>query len=370
MNKYLTSVFLLSTMFSYAQNIEIYVSDAGNFDNPPWQILKFDQEGKNPSIFINQNLNWPQDILFLEDTNEVLISNLGSGCITKYNAISGAFIDNFACAINGPTRTKIGPDGLLYVLQWTGNGKVKRYNLDGSFVDDFTSTGVSQSIGLDWDLEGNLYVSSYNGKLIRKFDELGKDVGVFINSNLLGPTNIWFDANGDLLVSDYKGTAVKRFDGNGNYIGDFISGLKNSEGYGYLPNGNILIGNGGTQSVKMYDSNGSYIKDIIASETANLLNPNAITIKPTTPSVTEEVVKKEAPNIIYPKTGTLFFITEEFVEQIRNLTILDSSGRHLALIDLVNESSIDVQHLADGSYFIIFNLKDGTIKKEKIVVAK
>ncbi len=123
MKNYITSVLLLSSVLSYSQNIEIYVSDAGNFDKPPWQILKFDQDGKNPSVFINQNLNWPQDILFLEDSNQVLISNLGSGCITKHNATSGAFIENFACSINGPTRTKIGPDGLLYVLQWKGDGK-------------------------------------------------------------------------------------------------------------------------------------------------------------------------------------------------------------------------------------------------------
>ena len=40
-----------------------------------------------------------------------------------------------------------------------GNGKVKRYELDGTFVDDFTSVGVSQSIGIDWDSNGNWAMS-------------------------------------------------------------------------------------------------------------------------------------------------------------------------------------------------------------------
>ncbi len=46
------------------QDFDIYVSDAGNFNNPPWQILKFDQNGEHPEVFIQQNLAWPQDILF------------------------------------------------------------------------------------------------------------------------------------------------------------------------------------------------------------------------------------------------------------------------------------------------------------------
>lgn len=104
---------------------------------------------------------------------------------------------------------KIGADSLLYVLQWSGNGKVRRYQLDGTYAGEFTSVGVPQSIGLDWDSNGNLYVSSYTGDNVRKFDPNGNDLGLFVTSNLAGPTNIWFDDNGDLLVSDYDGTAVK-----------------------------------------------------------------------------------------------------------------------------------------------------------------
>ena len=84
--------------------------------------------------------------------------------------------------------------------------------MNGSFVDEFTSTGVNTRIGLDWDTSGNLYVSSYNGKFVQKFNTSGEDLGKFISSNLPGPTNIWFNTAGDLLVNDYNGGAVKRFD--------------------------------------------------------------------------------------------------------------------------------------------------------------
>ena len=129
---------LLFILFSpLSQGTEVYVSDAGNFSQPPWQILKFDENGENPEVFIKDNLDWPQDIVFLEDTNTVLISNFGSGRITRHNAETGAYIDNFATSIAAPTRMKIGADNLLYVLQWNGNGKVRRYQLNGTFVDEF-----------------------------------------------------------------------------------------------------------------------------------------------------------------------------------------------------------------------------------------
>ena len=101
----------------------------------------------------------------------------------------------------------------------------------------------------------------------------------FINTNLLGPTNIWFDAAGDMLVSDYNGTAVKRFDSTGTYVNNFLTGLSNSEGVAFFPNGDILIGNGASSSVKLFDSAGNYIEDFIASGAGNLLTPNAVVIR-------------------------------------------------------------------------------------------
>jgi sugar lactone lactonase YvrE len=279
--KFLWSIILLSLLSAtaFCQEREIYVSDAANFATPPWKILKYDQNGENGEVFIDQNLAWPQDILFLEDEKTVLISNLNTGQITRYDSETGAYIDTFAAGIGGPTRMKIGPDGLLYVLQWSGNGKVRRYQLDGTWVDDFTSVGVLQSIGLDWDSSGNLYVSSFANKAVRKFDPNGGDLGLFVVSKLRGPTNIWFADNGDLLVSDYSGTAIKRFDSSGNYVSDFIQGLSNSEGIGFFPNGNILIGNGATSSVKMFTSAGEYIEDIISTRSANLQTPNAVVVR-------------------------------------------------------------------------------------------
>ena len=229
------SLFLFSGSFLLAQETFIYVSDAGNFNNPPWQILKFDSSGENPVVFIDDHLGWPQDILFLEDQEVVLISNLNDNQIARFHATTGEYIDDFATGISGPTRMEIGADNLLYALQWSGDGFVYRYNLDGTFVDAFTDVQVSTSIGLDWDSEGNLYVSSYGQSTIRKFDSEGADLGIFINSNIQGPTNLWFDENDHLFVLNWGGTTVSEFDADGNFIGNYISGLAEPEGVDFLP---------------------------------------------------------------------------------------------------------------------------------------
>ena len=314
----------------FSQSLEIYVSDAGNFSSPPWQILKFDENGENPEVFINTNLAWPQDIVFLEDQDVVLISNLNTNQITKYKSASGVYIGNFATGISGPTRMKIGADRLLYVLQWSGNGRVMRYQLDGTFVDEFTTVGVPQSIGLDWDSDGNLYVSSYNRGNVRKFDPDGNDLGIFINSDLLGPTNIWFDDNGDLLVSDYDGTAVKRFDADGNYVINFLIGLSNSEGVDFFPNGNILIGNGATSSVKLFDSEGNYMDEFIPAGSGNLIRPNAVVIREMSAvSVSDEtsisdsfLLEQNYPNPFNPSTIIKYSIPNSAFTQIKIFDML------------------------------------------------
>jgi sugar lactone lactonase YvrE len=269
---------LLSFLCSdaFGQETSLYVVDIGPNRGPPWQVLKYDENGENPEVFIAAELSRPQDIVFLEDEGAALVSNLQTGRITKYDAATGAYIEDFATGIGQPTRMEIGADNLLYVLQWAGNGRVWRYDLDGNFVDEFTSVGVTNSIGLDWDSQGNLYVASFDAGHVRKFDSEGNDLGLFISSGLQGPTNIWFDDNGDLLVVDWTGRAIRRFTPSGAFNGNFTSGLFEPEGIEFLDNGDVLVGNGGTSSVRQYTSSGTFVKDFIPSGLGGLAKPNAL----------------------------------------------------------------------------------------------
>jgi len=263
----------------FAQDFELYVVDVGPDRGPPWQIIKYDQNGQNPEVFVDSPLSRPQDILFLEDRGVALAVSLGTGRITRHDLQTGAFIDDFAAGIGQPTRIKIGADGLLYVLQWGGNGRVLRYDLDGNFVDEFTSVGVSNSIGLDWDAAGNLYVASWDARHVRKFGPDGGDLGLFVTTVLLGPTNLWFEPSGNLLVMDWSGGAIRKYDANGIFMMNLVSGLSEPEGIEFLDNGDFLVGNGGTSSVKQFTADGVFVKDFVAAGLGGLAKPNAVRIR-------------------------------------------------------------------------------------------
>lgn len=340
-----------------AQEQFIYVSDAGNFAQPPWQILKFNSDGSNGQVFISEELAWPQDIVFVEDAGEVLISNLNSGRITRHDADDGSYIGNFATGIAGPTRMKIGPDGALYVLQWLGNGNVLRYAIDGTPMGEFTTVGVSQAIGLDWDANGDLYVSSYNENSVRRYDQNGNDLGTFIGSGLTGPTNIWFDEQGDLLVINYNGNSVKRFNGTGVYVAEFITGLAAAEGVAFTPEGNILIGNGQTSSVKMFDPQGQYLTDLIPSGSTGLLKPNAVVLRNTTTGMMEFEGRTET-TIVTPSVGMEFNLAFMHDSPLMELKFMSLRGELVQEWD-VKRTVWKMHGVPAGLYVLMATSKDG-----------
>lgn len=313
-----------------AKAFEIFVSDAGNFNAPPWQILRFAEDGSNPEVFTDQQLGWPQDILFLPGRQEVLISNLSTSRINRHHADTGDYIDVFDQTIDQPTRLAIGPDGLIYALQWSGSGRVKRYQADGTALGDFTTVGVTQAIGLDWDLDGHLYVSSFSDGTVRRFDATGQDLGLFIQSHLQGPTNIQFQGD-ELLVLDWTAGTIQRFDGDGNFIATFASGLRQPEGIAEMPNGHLLIGNGQGKTVREHGPDGAFIANRVARAAGNLIQPNAVVIRstgvPIDATISDSWVDPRYPSqglliLAYPERDGLFAGWYTFNDEV--LATLDS----------------------------------------------
>lgn len=361
---------LINTSLLSSQNLAVYVSDAANFNSGPYQIAKFDVTGnyEGALIRVEDGLVWPQDIIFLDSEEAVLISNLSAaGIISKHNWSNGDLIENFAEGLGGPTRMKIGPDGLLYVLQWSNTiNKVLRYNLNGTFVDEFTSIGVSQSIGIDWDSNGDLYVSSYGGNSIRKFDgTTGDDLGLFINSGLQGPTNIWFEADGDLIVFNYNSGIVKRFDATGTLLADLITGVNGCEGFAFFPNGDLLMGVGSDGSIRRYDSNFNFIENFV--DPGILLTPNAIVIRDDIPLSVPE--KKISHIFVTPTIGNRFLINSLAIQSFETLEVYNNSGALVDTIVLSETTQWDASKNAEGIYFIV--ARQGTDKAtQKIIVKK
>ena len=366
----LTACLLWLNFTSLAQDFDIYVSGGGNH-----AVIKYDQNGENPETFIapgTGGLSWPQDIVFLERENAVLVSSFNNRSIKKYNADTGEFIENFAALTARPTRMIIRPDSLLYVLQWGAPGAenpVLRYSLDGALVDEYTDVGVATAIGMDWDADDNFYVSSYGSGYVRKYNSEGQEQGFFINSNLAGPTNIWFDDNGDLLVVDYNAGNVKRFNADGVYQDIFIGGLSAPEGVAFLPDGNLMIGNGSTHKVKLFDSEGVFIRDLPTTG-VNLSTPNAVVIRYTAPISSIPKVEAKEAILVHPNIGTNFSLLPHHLTNMETVEIYDISG---TLIEkkAVNKAQIwNAKQAAEGMYFIVAKTSKGDIFTQKVVVKR
>ncbi|MFN2430894.1 MAG: T9SS type A sorting domain-containing protein, partial [Cryomorphaceae bacterium] len=285
----------------------------------------------------------------------------------RHNAEDGTYIDTFASVAGGPTRMAIGADGLIYVLQWTGNGPVLRFDQNGNFVDEFTEIGVNQSIGMAWDGEGRLYVSSYGGDSVQRFNTDGTHDGAFISSGLVGPTNIWFEEDGNLLVSDYNAGNIKRFDSEGEYLGVFITSLSQPEGIAYLSNGDLLVGNGGTGEVKRFDDEGEFIGDFIpAGTTPGLVTPNAVVIRDITTSVERGFY--ENLNFIAPTIGQAFYASSEMAAEVISVSVFSATGQHIVTRSVSDRLIWDASSYPEGLYVVNATLQNGSVGRKKVLV--
>tara|TARA_R100000935_G_scaffold44696_2_gene67616 strand:- start:39705 stop:40826 length:1122 start_codon:yes stop_codon:yes gene_type:complete len=352
-----------------AQDVKIYVSDAENFAPNTGKILQYDLDGSNAITFIDEELSWPQDIVFLADQNVVLISNLNSNRITKYNATTGSFIEDFATVAGGPTRMKIGSDNLLYVLQWSAtDNKVLRFQLDGTPLGEYTDTGVPRSIGMDWDSDGNLYVSSFSQGNVTRFDPSGDSMGEFVdNTELSGPTNIYLDASDNLFVFDWNDGDIEQYNATGMHTGTFIDGLGKVEGVDFLPNGNILLGNGSTAEIKQYHPNGMFFENTVESGAGGLQQPNAVILFDRTTLGNDEL-EAASTILVTPSIGSRFAINRSNFTGSELLSVYDISGRLVGTLD-TEETIWDAGNHSEGLYFVV--QWNGTTKTtQKIIVKK
>jgi len=353
----------------FSQDYDIYVSDAGNFSSPPWQILKYDQNGENGQVFISENLGWPQDILFLEEQNRVLISNLNTDSVNSYNSTTGEFQDLFAAEADGPTRMQFGPDGHIYILQWFGNGKVLRYDVDGTYLGEFTETGVSRSIGMAWDEEGNLYVSSYNQSTVRKFSPTGEDLGLFISSGINGPTNIWFDETGNFFVNNYNANNVLQFAGDGTPNGVFIGSIGQPEGVAITENGSLLIGNGAAGKVIKYEADGTFIEELIPSQPFSLLTPNAVILRSTSGLSAKNQDRYKHVNVV-PNPGDKFELSSEIPIRAETVTIFDQSGKEVFGNQVDSAILWNAENAGVGVYTLRIKFENGDEIARKVMVTR
>lgn len=220
-----------------------------------------------------------QEVIFLDD-GSLLVTGIGGTALKRYDGETGAYLGDFTSgySLNKPTKTKIGPDGYLYVSQWDDNDNaIVRFELStGAFIDEVVPS-LFQGMGQAWDSEGNFYVVSWGLGKMQKYDA---DFNLLVEttSNLSGPVNIWIDDEDLLHVVDWTEGSVKHFDTDLTYLRTYISGMTNTEGY--LIDGDVVyLCDWKDSKVEAFNVNtGQFIRTVVTSDA--IQEANSITFGP------------------------------------------------------------------------------------------
>ena len=174
----------------------------------------------------------PEDLAFSPDGRLYASVDFGSNNpgIWVFDLDTGEVLDTFGSgAVRGMT---FGSDGSLYAANYYSNNSgsaIKRYDPStGALLSAFDSTnigGLHNPSGITTGPDGLLYVADFSMGSILRYDPLTEGfVDEFISSStslLSAPYDLEFDSNGYLYVSDWSTEKVQIFNANGVFIDTF-----------------------------------------------------------------------------------------------------------------------------------------------------
>lgn len=117
----------------------LYVACYGSKD-----VRKFDSDGNFLGIFTETgHLQGPTNLWF-DENGSLFVIDWPLGSVLEFNASTGAFIKTFISGLQNAEGFDFGPDGNLYICDWSQN-LINRYSPEGTFIDVFTTQGNMQA---------------------------------------------------------------------------------------------------------------------------------------------------------------------------------------------------------------------------------
>ncbi len=215
---------------------------------------------------------------------ELVVTSFFANKISRFGASTGNFIGDYdAGGVVGPLCAKIGPDGLMYVTS-EGTNQVKRFQWQtGQFVDNFAvggAEGMNTPTGLAWDQDGHLLVGSFNRDAVYRFDG---QTGAFLNvavstqqAGLNGPDNgMTLGPDGSLYVPSYFGNQIIRYDLANGTSNVFVSSISRPRVL-VFEGDHLFVTSETADAVLRYDLQGNFVDRFIDPGSSLLDEPIAL----------------------------------------------------------------------------------------------
>jgi len=192
-------------------------------------------------------------------------------------------IEYYTYLLDGPLITGlINPYGVafdssgnLYVTSGGTNGRISKYNADGTVINSSFITGLNYPFGFAFDSAGNLYVVNFVNGIIGKYKSDGTPLNTSLISGLSGPRGVAFDSSGNLYVTNTNYGRISKYKSDGTPLNtSLISGLTEPRGVAFDSSGNLYVTSGGTNGrISKYKSDGTPLNTSLIS---GLAYPNEI----------------------------------------------------------------------------------------------
>jgi hypothetical protein len=224
---------------------------------------------------------------------DFFLSERGAGQVLRFDGFTGdfkgVFIDKGVGGMTVPSASSFGPDNLMYLGDLVTN-QVLRYDRYGHFVDVFAGpdSGLSAPYMITFDAH-YAYVASGNSNSVIRYDLKTKAYSNFVppgDHGLNTPVGLEIGPDGNFYVSSVDGK-VLRYDPQGHFIDDFIStadnhGLSAPRALRFGgPNSDLYILSVNTNQVMQFDRvTGAFIKIVMDATPLGLSAIKGLTFTP------------------------------------------------------------------------------------------
>jgi len=241
------------------------------FDTNGVLQFKFGSSGDSPG-----QLNSPHGIR-TDSSGNFYISQFANR-ITVFNS-SGTYVRVFGSGgsgngqMNGPYGGALAA-GNIYVASHA-NHRVEVFTTAGAWVRGIGSYGnrdFQDTHGIAVDATGNIYISSYQDKEVRKFSKDYQFIKRFGtagtgNGQFNGPLELAVGPNNQLYVVDHENHCVQVLDLEGNYVGRFgVNGSGDgqfSRPWGIAVSTNrVYVADRDNHRIQIFDLNGTFVKKV------------------------------------------------------------------------------------------------------------